>query len=183
MTLLNNLIYRIDTMLLLSLAAILVAQFCLPAHASVFFATGTNNLTGVAISSSCVNGSGEFLSGESLWTESSRTEDWLFEQTIEYVFAGASATFATANSTMNVTVRETGNSSLSVSTSMDKNMTTEIIDSQEKITRSLLHANGSLLEDSVRDVRIVTQRVFNGTMLLSSTIVSATPNVSTNVCN
>lgn len=169
-------------MLLLPLIAVLLAQF-LPVRASVFFATGTNNLTGVALSSSCVNGSGEFLVGESLWTESSRTEDWLFEQTIEYVFAGASAMFAAPNGTMNVTVRETGNSSLSVSTSMDNNMTTEVIDSQEKITRSLFYANGSLLEDSVRDVRLVTKRVFNATMLVSSTIVSATPNVSTHVCH
>ncbi len=170
-------------MLLFPLVAALFAHLCLPARASVFFATGTNNLTSVALSSGCVNGSGEFLFGESLWTESSRTEDWLFEQTIEYVFAGASAMFVTPNGTMNVTVRETGNSSLSVSTSMDKNMTTEVIDSQEKIARSLFYANGSLLEDSVRDIRLVTQRVFNGTMLISSTVVSATPNVSTHVCH
>lgn len=170
-------------MLLFPLVAVLFAQLCLPARASVFFATGTNNLTGVALSSSCVNGSGELLSGESLWTEGSRTEDFLFSQTIEYVFAGVAGVFTLPNGSLSFSVREAGNSSLMVSTTVDGNMTTEIIDSREAITRSLLHANGSILELSVRDVQLVTERVFNGTMLVSNKIVSATPNVSTSICH
>jgi hypothetical protein len=35
----------------------------------------------------------------------------------------------------------------------------------------------------VRDVQLVTERVFNGTMLVSNKIVSATPNVSTSICH
>lgn len=153
------------------------------AQASMFFATGTNNLTGLAVVSRCMNSSGTFSAGESLWTESSKTEPVVFDQRIEYVYAGAVAEFNRTNVSEIFSVRESGSSDLMINSSMVGNITTEIIDSAETRERVILSANGSAVETDVLDVRVVTRRVFNASLLVSSTIISATPNVSTVTCH
>jgi hypothetical protein len=70
-----------------------------------------------------------------------------------------------------------------VNSSVSGNITTEIIDSAEKRERVLLSANGTAIETDVLDVRVVTKRVFNDSLLVSSTIIGATPNVSTITCH
>jgi hypothetical protein len=165
-------------------ALLFLALALLPlAQASIFFATGANNLTGLAVVSRCLNASGTFSAGESLWTERSQTDPDLFDQRIEYFHAGAVAEFNLTTGSATLSVRETGGTALMVNSSVSGNITTEIIDSAEKRERVLLSANGTAIETDVLDVRVVTKRVFNDSLLVSSTIIGATPNVSTITCH